>query len=901
MADPSFIFYKPPGGESDTDAKAQKLLKLLPDIQDKARRERVMQWLDSNGYGDEMLRAAPSTATVGKQYDLAEQSFTKPTLSEAAGRLAGRYDESTLGRLRSGDLRALDALRPADRADVERSLKSRELAANEPQAHAPMAERPGGLAAELDAAAAERAPVSRSRSGDAKPEYTHTLGERAAATVAQPMSGAVKGLHYSTGRLTELPARAIAPEGQAMLDELASTSRVTAPAAVASSMLPMSLGSRVAGVAARAIPEVAAAPGVMNLGLRALAGAGRAAVGGGAAGAVDAAGAGLNEMQQGMPASELPSMVGQGMVESVPAALAMYPVAAGLQRFGRSAVSDLQQSPTLGPDVLALKAVGGGTRLPLLNREFSLRTVTPDVGAPTLLDEVMDTGRVQPGRIPFTRRPIPPMEGAAIAEARRQQQATGRPAADITAGRAARKAISTLEQNRSDLTSRQGLENDLYYASPQGMDKVSTRPVVDYILERVAGNTAGGRPLPGKSGDVGELEGNFSEFMTARPAGPGETGITAQQAKALGLDISAAVEAPANRRAMAPPPPSRGSVPTELPPGYGREKPLEDTDYELPGGERVRVSATAPTVLERDSKAGTVRPPRGRRPTRSKIDIPALRNRMGLTSSLVSDEDVLQAAFEQGLIPEVPPPVQEPRYVLVPRELDARELETSIRAFDERGNVASRVEQRKSRAVDAQGVSAVMRSLRSQFQPNDVAPQDLEATISTGKKVRGYPAMKQRQFEERTALENRFRSVGLSPDLERLSAENPDQFRAVRDTIKRGDEALQALGVDDPEMAQQLRLVAAHLALDRLEGQTPHGSMIAGEQGPRGFASVPLRGLRLAADPVARGLAGTGMPEAKQRALAASRAGRLAPRADPETLNRFLAMIGLGGSEEDQQ
>lgn len=239
--------------------------------------------------------------------------------------------------------------------------------------------------------------------------------------------------------------------------------------------------------------------------------------------------------------------------------------------------------------------------------------------------------------------------------------------------------------------------------------------------------------------------------------------------------------------------------------------------------------------------------------------------------------------------------------MLVPRELDARELETSIRAFDERGNVASRVEQRKSRAVDAQGVSAVMRSLRSQFQPNDVAPQDLEATISTGKKVRGYPAMKQRQFEERTALENRFRSVGLSPDLERLSAENPDQFRAVRDTIKRGDEALQALGVDDPEMAQQLRLVAAHLALDRLEGQTPHGSMIAGEQGPRGFASVPLRGLRLAADPVARGLAGTGMPEAKQRALAASRAGRLAPRADPETLNRFLAMIGLGGSEEDQQ
>lgn len=791
-----------PGQE--VDRKIQRVLELLPKLKDPARRAKAEAFLRENGV------AAPRGITIstpegdtsvgpGGAVQDSGDAHVGVTLAEAAERFSGSYDAATLERLRSGDIGALRTLRPADQADVERRLGERRAAAAAPASHAPMGERPGDLAGELDARAYERAPVSRTRGGPPRMEPTHTLTERVAAGVAQPASGAMRGLSAATGHLATLPARAIAPEGQKLVDELADSSAVSTPTSIASNMLPMSLGSRVAGYAARMLPEVAAGGGLLRAGLRGAVGAGRAAAGGAAAGAADAGGAALNDVQRGAPASAVPDAMVEGALNAVPASLAMYPFFAGMQRLGRTAVDDLRRSPDLGPDVLALENVGLGTRLPLLNRDISLRAVQSEAPAPT-----------RPGVLPFTRVKGPEPEGNAIGAAQREQQLTGRPAGTITGERAGKKVLSSLGDERGEMRARHADENEQMSQNLRDY-RVKTEPIAAHLMDLVSkGKFDDFSALPGKAADNSALQRELESVVTVRWAKPGEQGLPPDAVARLGFKLPAAAE-----------PAPRGPGDTIPPPGR-----------------------------------------KGR------------------------------ARKEAGIVIE-------------PKELSADQLEVSIRKFDELADEARNVKKGESGKA-AQSIAAVMRQMRNDFRTNDghhvvYSRSGADRVVEPDNTVSSsYARTKREHGQEMTGFEDKLRELGLSDRLDDIRPEDANQLRAVVGKIMGGDPALQKLFPNDPVAQRELRIAAAHQAFDSLYGQAAAGkpNVIAGPSGPHGILSLG-GSARLAFDPIARGLAGTGLSEGAQRGLSGSRSGRIAPQVPPETVNRFLAMIGLGGTEED--
>lgn len=849
-------------------------------------------------------RGITITTDAGEQTSVGPQGavtrgdapYVGVTLREAAAKYerAG-YAPEVIARLRAGDSGALAELRPADQSEVERMLSTRRAAAANPTAHAPMPDRAPGLAAELDTRAHEYAPVTRTRGGRPQPEPTHTPLERTAAAVAQPISGVVRGADAASAGLASTIPRQVMPERQAMVDELGETSGLTTPTSIAATMLPMSLPARAASYAARAVPTAANVAGRLGAPLRMLSGAGQAVAGGAAAGGSMAAGQALGDVQRGQEqAGNIPGRIAQGAAETIPTSLAMFPLFAMAQAGGQRAVEALRESPDLGPPILSLEKVGLGTQMPLgAKPPFFRRVVPTEKPAPS-----------EPGAIPFTRKKGPEPEGNIIAKNQRAQREgdvrmpSTPPAADITARGAAKQGLEYLGNKRDTVRQRQGEAVDAYAASPEGMEPVSTQPVLDYVDEAIRNlSDDAGRTVLGAQSAAGRMRGRYGELLEGRPAVPGEVGIPLSEAQRLGIPI-----ADASLKAPRPAPKIDLDVDDAA---YARNVAANRSaaDAEPVYTAREIETTVEPLIDKPATGAGTV-PPKNSRGRRRQGAATAEEVASGGGTYQDADGNFMSAPPGPATraIPPPPPEAQaapgEPQIVLMPRNVNFRELEQSRRLLDDAANVSSNTEGKVQAGLDV-GVSNVLRGMRDNFKPNAVAP-DQPARVAGGKQVTGPAAMMQRHHEELTALDNEFRALGIDPKIDRIDPEDVTLLRSAMNAIRGGDEALNVLGVDDPAMQRALRQAAAHYAYDALYNRGPkvqNTLLTSSEQGAHNVVS--LGGMaRLYLDPVMKAAAGRDLKPGDRRGLTGSRAGRAGAVAPaPELLERFLDMIGLKQEE----
>lgn len=755
--------------------------------------------------------------------------------------------------------------RPSD-AFLE-DLKQQAMRKAPATGHAPLRDMPAGSEPydEAQRASTERIPVSRTRSGkDEHTEFRRPLGERLFDAAVPQAVGVLEGLNSLSFGASSIPARQLYPEGQAQLEQMAARSPVTPIVSAAATLAPMSLASRVGGAAAGAVPEFfPAAQGLRGVAAKALTGAGRAIAAGAATGAVRGASEGVQELQRGATPGEAARLVPEAMLQDVPASLAMYPLFSAIQHGGARSVRALRESPDMGPEVVANELVGHTTQVPVFGLRRAIQT---EVGQ-----------RSVPGRLPFTRAKLPAPEGDVIAEAQRQQAQTGEPASDITARKGAKPVIERLESKRNEVRNRQNERRTMYDESPQGQEMIPLDPVAQRIGELAGDVTGGGgRPLVGAIPASSKLHNRLAEVYEYHPAQPGEPGISLEEAQKLGIP-------PAQVSLRQSPPPKNMEFEADQEAfDAGRKdimKPLERGEgYAVRGG--------------------------------SQPATPAARRRAAARQRVVETADTAPPESEAAPATRaIPPPSNGEtggeRVVLRPRAVNFRQLEKSRALLDDAANVGANVEGKEVAGYDKQ-IADAFRGMRQRFGPNEVARADNEQTLSTGEKVTGPAAMMQEHANELAALDNEFKALGVDPKIDRIDPNNIELARSVARSIRGGDGALNALGITDPAERQAIRIASAHQALDRLYSRTPAPHAIVTQSGPHAIGV--LGNLRLMLDPFARAAAGylapqsgSGLPPLNAPGLSGSRSARAAQVVAPETVNKFLAMIGLGATEDDQR
>lgn len=807
-------------------------------------------------------------------------------------------------------------LRPADAADLASKRNQRQDAQSRVRSgdifHAPMPDHEAqseralvyqgngqyGVArtpvapvvSEMNRARTEEAPVTRTRTGQPQMESTHPLSERVVAAIAPHVAAALHGATAAGAGLTNIPIRAVAPQAQAQVEQLAGSSPLLPVVATTAAMAPSSIGSRAGAAAAGILPPVAEGAGMVMRGIRGL---GQALLGGLGAGAVQSGSDAVANMQRGMPATQALSQVPGQVVNSTMMAGALAPLVMGIPALGRTAATRLRQAPGM-EDLVALENAGLTTKVPY-----------PGSGGAVQNEATQVVRGEPPSKLPFSRGPklVVPAEGNAIAAAQREQAGTGEPAQDINVRRAGRAIISDLDARRKAALAQSARESTAYEDTPEGQQKVSTQPVVDYILGEFRGaHDANGRPLPGAKSFANRVSGNYGQFIEGRIAGPGEEGgIPLSEARRLGIEVG--MPAQTEQRPLPPRSPEDSpTVPSPPNPDPSKAPPL---DIPPPP----RLPHDAPVI---DENGGI----------RANATIPEIQRDLGVPHArAVEIRAELDRRFPPGKPTRMPEPVADerqtmrapppsepgdPMVVLGPRHLNARELEYSRGLFDEEAGVSRDVAKRSSESESDLGVANTLRSLRQGFAPNDatVDPATGQQMVRqvAGREQAGYPALKQSQHERLTALENEFKAAGINIKTARLSPDDVGQLDAAMNRIRSSGTTLERLMPGaSPEAKRAMRVAAAHVAYDRLRGQSPtvhpSATSIAGGSPTRTVMSWH-GGMRLALDPLMRGVGGSDLPRGSGAVRNAGQTGGAASQVDPEMLRRYLGAIGLGDQED---